>query len=254
MLHIMTNTKGGAGKSNTAVTLACALAATDKAFKIIELDDNNNSLKYSNSNILNGENSKSLKLKNKGEAISDMLFDLMRDENIEYIIDIGGGNDTFEIIDAIKSIDMQKTYYIPLLKIKKFMQNAEDTFKYIDDLKNTIFVLNQYSKMEDLKEDFLYFFGDEKMGVKKVSKYFKNDNFIAIPYSNYIQIAEDEEMTLFDLASISTDLPEAEARKIFFEKAEDDRAEFFKMMTRYWNSQKAVKVLDEIVGNFWNIK
>ena len=61
-------------------------------------------------------------------------------------------------------------------------------------------------------------------------------------------------MTLFDLASISANLPEAEARKIFFEKAGGDRVEFFKLMTRYWNSQKAVKVLDEIVENFWNIK
>jgi len=254
MLHIMTSTKGGTGKSNTAITLACILAAKNKAFKIIELDDTNNSLKYANSDFLNGENSKSLKLKNKGEAISDMLFDLMSDESIEYIIDIGGGNDTFEILDAIKSIEIEKTYYVPLLKIKKYMPNAEDTFNYIDDPDNTIFVLNQYAKLEDLKDEFLYFFGDEKKGVKKVSNYFKNNNFIAVPYSNYIQIAEDEEMTFFDLASISTDLPESEARKIFFEKAEGDRAEFFKMMTRYWNSQEAVKVLDEIVENFWNIK
>ena len=253
MLHVMTNTKGGTGKSNTAITLACILAAKEKAFKIIELDDTNNSLKYANSDFLNGENSKSLKLKNKGEAISDMLFDLMEDQNIEYIIDIGGGNDTFEILDAIKSIEVEKTYYIPLLKIKKYMQNAEDTFNYIDDPDNTIFVLNQYANLEDLKDEFLYFFGDEKKGVKKVSNYFKNNNFIAVPYSNYVQIAEDEEMTLFDLASISANLPEAEARKIFFEKAEGNRTEFFKMMTRYWNSQEAVKVLDEIVENFWNL-
>lgn len=254
MLHIIASTKGGAGKSNTAVTLACVLAKKDRVFRIIEFDDNNNSLKYSNSDILNEVNSKSLKLKKKGEAISDMLFDLMSDENIDYIIDIGGGNDTFEILDAVKGIDIDKTYYIPLLKIKKFMQNAHDTFVYINDPDNTVFVLNQYSKLNEIKNEFLYFFGSEKAGVKKVSEHFKNDNYIAVPFCNHFQIAEDDEMTIYDLASISQNLAEAEARKMFFEKAQGNRNKFHKEMTKYWNSQEAVIIFDEIVNNFWNLE
>ncbi len=254
MIHVTANTKGGTGKSNTAITLACVLAAKGKEFRIVELDNNNNSLKNTNSDILNEKNSKSLKLKNKEEAISDMLFDLMDDEKMDYIIDIGGGNDTFEIIDAVKSLDLPKTYYIPILKIKKFMQNAEDTFKYIDDPENTVFVLNQYSNLSELKNEFIYFFGSKKAGVKKVSDYFKDENFIAVPYSNYFQIAEDDEMTLYDLAAISMNLSEADARKMFFEKSNGDRELFHKMRTQYVNSQEAVEVLEEISQNFWNIQ
>jgi len=253
MLHVDCSTKGGVGKSTLAVLTGCVLAQKGKKFKIIELDDNNDSYKYSKSDIFNEENIKTLKLKKKDEALSDMLFDLMSDANMDYIIDIGGGNDTFEVLDAIKSMEIEKTYYIPLTRIKKYMKNSEDTFKYIDDPQNTLFVLNQYSSLENLKDEFLYFFGNKKSGVKTASDFFIDSNFIAIPFTNFIQIAEDDEMSIYDLASISQTLGEDEARKLFFEKAAGDRSKFHKFMTQYWNSQKAAKALDEITQNFWNL-
>ena len=218
MIHIITSTKGGVGKSTISVLVGCVFAQKNKKFKIIELDDNNNSLKYAKSDILNSQNIETLRLKNKDEALSNMLFDVMSDTDMDYIIDIGGGNDTFEVLDAIKSMELDKTYYIPTTRIKKYLQNSEDTFNYINDKDNTIFVLNQYANIENLKNEFLYFFGNKKAGIKPASNLFVDSNFIAIPFTNYIQIAEDDEMSIFDLAAISQTLSEDEARKLFLKK------------------------------------
>ena len=171
MLNVITSNKGGVGKTTVATSLCCIYYNQNKKFKIIELDNNNSSLKYKSSDIFKEKNSKSLKLKKKSEAIADMLFDLMEDETIEYIIDIGGGNDTYEVLDAIKSLDIEKTYYVPTTKIKKYLANAHHTFEYIDDPKNTMFVLNQYNDLAEIRNEFRYFFGNEKMGIKEMISY-----------------------------------------------------------------------------------
>jgi len=254
MIHVVTNTKGGAGKSAVAVLLGCVLAQKGKNFKIVELDDNNDSLVFENSEIFTQDNIKSLKLKDKEQALSDMLFDLMSDDSMDYIVDIGGGNDTFEVLDALKSTNLEKTYYIPTTRIKKYLKNAVDTFEYIKDEENTIFALNQYTNLENIKDEFLYFFGSKKMGVNPVDEKLLNSKYIPVPFSNYIQIAEDDEMSLFDLASISMQMQEDDARKIFFEEANGSREHFHQMMVRYWNSQKAAQDLLEISQNFNNIQ
>jgi len=253
MLHVITSSKGGVGKTTVATSLCCIFYNQNKKFKIIELDNNNSSLKYQSSDIFIEENSKSLKLKKKGEAISGMLFDLMSDETIEYIIDIGGGDDTFEILDAIKSLDIEKTYYIPTTKIKKYLSNAHDTFEYIHDPENTMFVLNQYNDLAEIRNEFKYFFGNKKMGIKAVSENFSDDKFLGIPFSDYFQIAEDDEMSILDLALISQNITEKENRSKAFEDAKGDRKKFENLLTQYWNSQEAFKVFEEIEQNFWSL-
>jgi MinD-like ATPase involved in chromosome partitioning or flagellar assembly len=253
MIHIFTNTKGGVGKSNTAATLASVLVEKGKKIKQIEFDNNNNSLKYKNSKVFNAQNSKTVMLKQKDKEIADILFDAMSEPDIEYIVDIGGGDDTFAILDALKNVKIAKTYYIPTLKIKKYLENAAKTFEYINDPKNTIFVLNQYSDLSNIKKEFTYFFGAKAKGIKPASPIFKDAKFIAVPYTDSFQIAEDEEMAILDFAEMAV-IDEEVARKKFFEEAAGDRERFEMMYTKYTNALDAERIFEEIKENFWNVK
>jgi len=253
MIHIIGNGKGGVGKSLTSTTLACVLISRGAEIKIIEIDNTQNSLQYSNSDVLNADNIQSIQVNQKDEAIADVLFTVMSNPNIHYIIDAGGGDDTFHVLDTLKKIDLPKTYYIPTLKIKKYLQNAVDTYEYINDEANTIFVLNQYQELSKIKDEFKYFFGSPKKGIKSVSPIFGKSKFIALPWSDSFQIAEDDEMTIYDFSSIARDLDEKEAREMFFKQAEGSREKFEKLMIQYWNAIEANNDFQEIIGNFWNL-
>jgi len=253
MIHIIANSKGGVGKSLTSIALACVLIAQQKKIKIIEIDNNQNSMKYKNSDVLNSENIQSITTDKKDTAVADILFDVMSDPEIHYVVDAGGGNDTYQVLDALKDIELKKTFYIPTLKIKKYLQNAVDTYTYINQPDNTIFVLNQYQNLQKIKDEFIYFFGNSKKGIKPVSPIFKDSKFIAIPWSDSFQIAEDDEMTIYDFSSIARDMGEKEARELFFKQATGDRDKFEKSMIQYWNAIDANKDFSSIVENFWNL-
>ena len=253
MIHIVANTKGGVGKSLTSITLACVLISKGKKIKIVEIDDNNNSLEYKNSDVLNLENIQSVETEKKDGAIADILFDVMSDPDIHYIIDTGGGNDTYKVLDALINIELPKTFYIPALKIKKYLKNAVDTYNYINQPDNTIFVLNQYQNLQKIKDEFIYFFGNSKKGIKPVSSIFNDSKFIAIPWSDSFQIAEDDEMTIYDFSTIARDMSEKEARELFFKQADGSRDKFERSMIQYWNAIDANKDFSEIIENFWNL-
>lgn len=246
MIYIIVNTKGGVGKSLTSINLSCLLHAQNRNFKVVELDNNNNSIVFNNSDFLTQDRAVSLKLDKKDRAISDMLFDVMSDGSLDYIVDVGGGDDTLKILDALKSVQIEKTYIIPTLKIKKYLKNALDTYEYINDPQNTFFALNQYIKLQNVKAEFKYFFGDKDMGIKPVSTLFKSAKVIYIPYSDLFQVAEDDEQTILDLANISRDVTEAEARATSFQLAAGDRDKFATLITQYQNSQEAQLLFAEL--------
>jgi len=246
MIYIICSTKGGVGKSLTSINLACLLYSQGKNFKIVELDNSNKSIIFNNSDFLTQERAISLKLDKKDTAISDMLFDVMCDDSLDYIIDLGGGDDTTRVLDLLKPIQLNKTYIIPTLKIKKYLQNAIDTFEYINDPLNTAFILNQYQDITKIKQEFKYFFGDKEMGIKPVSPIFKNTKTLYMPYSDLFQIAEDDEQTILDLASVSHGVSESQAREMAFRLADGNREKFGVLLTQYNNSLEAQKLFEEI--------
>lgn len=251
-IWIIANTKGGVGKSLTSIVVACLLHAQGKKFKIIEIDDNNDSLGFKKSEFIKSENAVSFKLNKKDEALSDMFFDLMAEDDMNYIIDIGGGNDT-QIVELLKSTNIPKKYIIPTSRIKKYIKNADDTFEMIDDPENTIFLLNQYSDIENIEEEFIYFFGNEKFGIEKESKNFNKENYLTLPLSNSFQFAEDQDMSILDLASVSANMTQDQAMEIFYKKAKGDRQKYHRMLVQYWQSEEASKTFKEIEKNFKKI-
>lgn len=249
MIFIITNSKGGVGKTNTGVTIGCLLHAAGRQFKLIEIDNNNSSLLFKNSKVLTKDNTKSLKIDQKDEAVTDMLFDLMSEPDMDYIVDIGGGDDTYPIVEKLKQVNRSKTWIIPTTKIKKYLQNAVATFEEIDDKENIVFCLNMYSDFSKITKEFMYFFGDSKIGIKPYSPIFAKARTMCIPFSHHFEIAADDEQTIFDLASISLETTQQEAETEFYNAAGGDREKFHKMMMMYWRSQEAAQVFAEIEQN-----
>ncbi len=70
------STKGGVGKSTTATNMGTCLFYRGRNFRIVELDDHNNSMLFENSKILGGDRTISLKLDQKVKAIGSMIFNL----------------------------------------------------------------------------------------------------------------------------------------------------------------------------------
>jgi hypothetical protein len=247
-IYIIANSKGGVGKTNTAITIACLLHAAGRNFKLIELDNNNSSLLFKNSKVMTKDNIKSLKIDKKDEAVADMLFDLMS-EDMDYIIDIGGGDDTSQIVEKLKQVNRPKTWIIPTTKIKKYLANAVATFEEIDDPDSVVFCLNMYSDFSKIQKEFMWFFGDSKLGIKPFSPIFAKARTIGIPFSHHFEIAADDEQTLYDLAAISRETTQEEAETEFFAASGGNREQFHKMMMMYWRSQEAAQVFAEIEQN-----
>jgi MinD-like ATPase involved in chromosome partitioning or flagellar assembly len=246
--YVTVNKKGGVGKTTTSVALASALYFNEKNFRLIEIDNDVNSILYSNSSFINSQNSKSIKTNDKGEIVADIMFDTASEEDLNYIIDIGAGDNVNQVIDSFKSMTLDKTWLIPVTSDKKYLINGVTTYKLIDDPENTYFVLNKVHDIKKIKEEFLYLFGSEKMGIEPVDKIFKKAKFLLLPDSNFYQVAEDDEMTLLDLAEISITKTQDEIRREFFEIAKGDREVFHNLWMSYEKSVEAEKVW-KIINN-----
>jgi len=247
VIYVTANTKGGVGKSTTAINLACQLHYLGRDFKIVEIDNSNSSMIFSNSQILKNRGM-TIKTDEKAKAIGGIFFNLAKNPNMDYIVDIGGGDDFKQIIESLKELELQKRYLIPVTSDKKYLKNAENTFKVIDDPENTFFVLNRcYS--DDFKQEFMYFFGNKKLGVKPVSVIFESAKYITVPFSNFYQIAEDNEETLLDLALVSMKKNEMEITKEFMEISGDDEGQFIALWEHYERSKEVAKVFMRIYQN-----
>ena len=248
MVYIIANTKGGVGKTTAAINLATLLAFRDRKFKVVELDNSNDSMVFSNSEILNRDTAVTLRLNEKVQAIGSMMFNLAKNKDMDFVLDLGGGDDSKVMIESLKEIDIQKTWLIPTTSDKKYLKNTADTFKLIGEQKNTIFVLNK-ANSDDYETEFMYFFGSKKFGVKAVDECFLDARYFVIPSSPFFQIAEDDEQTLLDLALLSIEKNEQEITTEFLEIAGDDETTFIKLWEKYERSKEAAKLFLKIQKN-----
>lgn len=248
--YIIGNDKGGVGKTTVATNLGAALFYRGRNFKILELDNNNNSMVFGNSQILGGDKTISLKMDEKVKAIGSMIFNLAKTKDMDYIIDIGGGDDFHSALDSLKELKLNKKWIIPTTSDKKYLKNAANTFNAIDDAENTYFVLNKVYNIDDVENEFMYFFGNKKYGVKPVDEVFSKSKFLSIPNSQFFQIAEDDEQTLLDLALISMEKDEEEITQDFMSIAQDDENKFINLWENYERSKEAAKIFMKIEKNF----
>ena len=161
------NTKGGVGKS-TISTMVLPLVCNCKIVNVYELDDNNKTMFSKSEHV----QFKTLDVNYANSVISEIDFtNLTQSEASVYnIIDIGGGNDTKTVLEAIKKSDFSGlTYVIPMNDDIEQVTNMFDTIKIIKetDVEAKIYViLNRVERMdeESIRAQFINVFGSENMG------------------------------------------------------------------------------------------
>ena len=248
-IHVLLNTKGGVGKSTLSWhVLPAMFTKLGKSFKIFEIDNNNITNVFHRSTVIK-ENTQTVKTTDKNIA-AEIIFETMT-SNDELIIDAGGGDDALRVIDIIKSIGQAKiNWFIPLNRNLAQLKNALNTYEQIQDPQNTYFILNGYTSLEQVKEEFLFYFGNTNMNIEGVRQSLNIEQEFMIPFSNYFEIAEMQNLTIADLAKISQELTKEEAKSLFFEKFQDDKPAFFRAWCDYKNSEDAAQVLEQIFTDF----
>lgn len=232
--------KGGCGKTNTSWhVMPAVLQNQGQEFKIFEIDDNNSSYYFVNSNLITPDKCQTVRTNDKNIVAQIVVDTIAGDQKI--IIDGGGGNDSRKAIELIKSVgdDVRKLWLIPFDRNTDNFKSAVETAELIADPQNTVFILNGYSGD---KSEFDWFYS------KKI------ENYIEVPYSDLFHFAQEQKLTLHDLAQISQSIPKSEIKQILKDKFTKDgildQNKFIAKFNEYLKSEKAAELLNEVFFNF----
>lgn len=245
-INLLVNTKGGCGKSTISLILCQLLAYRGIEFKYIEIDNSNDTTQ----SLINSEVFKdrtiSIKTSSAQEELFKATFEAIKENKI-VVIDVGGGTDTNELISLIKEqfshLENEINFILPFENSHKQMGNLINTYSLIGQPENIYLIKNKVIKYTDKKDPYIFFEGDEKLGIKSIRKELKQKNKVfEVCFSEQNQIAEITKESMLDVATLALQYSSSEAHNLFMQK--DDMQEYLKGMTRYANSKKS---LDEIL-------
>jgi hypothetical protein len=251
-LIVIPSTKGGDGKS-TLSTLA-PLIFKSHNFNILEFDNNNNSLlSYSQSESLKGRVN-NLKVVKADDTLDDVISEIAMQDDNKYIIDCGGGDDSVSLLKllSIQPFQHKILYLVPITRGTD-LKNLKDTYDLIDNKNNVVFVLNGYSSIEEIKNEFFFYFGDIKYDIRGFIDSVVNKTPILIPFSRFFSITKTFQMSLFDLSQLSKvyNSQQAAADDFMKKSGGDLRSERYRTLwKKYKISLRASEVIDEIKDNF----
>jgi len=203
-IYIVANTKGGTGKTTTALHILPTIAYLNgyKNINYYQLDDNNKI----------DIDSKSISIKNytikyTENVIDSVELDIELDNDVINIIDIGGGNDTKTVLNYLKNsseIEPNKvTFFIPINTNLSQQKNLKDTIALIQDSYNTpkiILILNEVNDIDNYKSEFINIFGDEIYAIASITEEIEEScsKVIKIKRDNLFQVMEYKNKTLLD--------------------------------------------------------
>uniref|UniRef100_UPI0040474472 hypothetical protein n=1 Tax=Aliarcobacter sp. TaxID=2321116 RepID=UPI0040474472 len=214
-----------------------------KNVRLIEIDDNNNS------NIFDDVNFEMVSVTTKeGDTVfEDALFAQMA-EGVHIVLDAGGGNDAKSVISMLhekNEID-NFIFIIPIGNSRAQIHNAKDTFELINSPSNCIFVLNQVHDIEDLKNEFLFFFGNSELNIEPAFD-IKKIRYAAIKYSPVFELAAMRGKTISQLSEMAKKLEGMDIKSLFFEQSKGDKELFKSLYSQYKQSVMAKKYLEELM-------
>ncbi|MBL1242802.1 MAG: hypothetical protein COA39_000120 [Sulfurimonas sp.] len=210
--------------------------------KIIEIDDNNNSNVFLETDF----KAVSVTTKEGKDAFRKAIFEQMVDESNQIIIDAGGGNDSILVLETLEKEGSADNflYIIPVTNSLSQAKNAIDTYNLIGKPEQTLFVLNQVHTSAE--EEFLFWFGNAALGIPSVAeKLDHSPNYVTLRRSPIFEIAASNGYTIDQLASIAREIDSQDVNKLFFEESNGDIDVWTKMKHQYEQSQMADEYLLE---------
>lgn len=222
--------------------------------KLIEIDDNNNS------NIFEDVSFEmvSVTTREGDEVLEDALFEQMADD-VKICLDAGGGNDCRTVLKTLKNKNEIDNFYyvIPIGNSRAQIQNAKDTYDLIDCPDNCVFILNQVHDLEDIKKEFLFFFGNEKLNIESAFD-LEKVKYLTIPYSPVFELAAMHGKTVSQLAEMARKLDGIDIKSLFYEESNGDKTEFKRLYSQHKQSKMAEDYLDDLLPKlekeFENVK
>ena len=257
MLHTITNTKGGVGKSLFACHILCSEAArVGKDFDIYELDAKNVSTTvFSNSKILDGRG-KSLDVNNATNAIGEAIFQSIAEDK-EIIIDIGGGTDTDIVMEELLQSGEAIRYYVPIQSRAAQIENIRQTFDLIEHAGGKPNLVINFSMGWDKETSgAIDIFGDSALGIAPDKEILKRcESIYFIPQSIYFAHAERENELIGDFI-INGSISAEDAKRKLMEWVKNESIEtgesamnlFAKRWTQWQEIRKAYEFYQRIAS------
>ena len=193
---IVVNTKGGAGKSTTAMqTISTYFLAKAQEVELLELDNQNQDAKiFSKSKIKSRQINVDANAKDLNQTIRDLF--LGEDKNNK-VMDIGGNATTSNFLQSLKSTHMYNMvdlFIIPMSGGSQDLKNAKDTLQMIlvmNSNANVLFALSRVRNPKRVQFQYGDFLQDEKL---------KKYPYIILPESDCIDLSRKLKKTVYELA------------------------------------------------------
>jgi len=202
-----------------------------KKVKLLEIDDeNNDSITFSKSEILDSNLISTQKIKD--------IDEIFYNNDQEYIIDVGGNKTATIFLNEVKKIGIFENivWFIPLTSGEQDNQNAYETYleiKKIDQNAKVVFVLSNV-KTNDIEWEFLNFFGNDYLETSlSICKKIENVDYIEVPNDPIISNCRYFNKTVYDLSRSTTDF-----RKLAFEVEEVEKRRKYILFNRIQNEAK----------------
>jgi len=246
-VFVIANTKGGVGKTTIATHV---LPAVFPGCEILEIDDNNQSNIFQDSMSI--KNFESIKLDECKDKLEEITFKLLDDTEEVLIIDCGGGNDTKEIISQIKELALDDyakvTFIIPIMNSFMQAKNAEDMTRLLKG-KEIIFAFNGVTDFSTIKDDWIFWFGNENLGVESYHEKLNKPRTITIPASPLFELAAINRMTISDFAKPAIGISIPDFSKTLFKKYGDNKKQYLKELREFRRHKAAKDFLDKFLEN-----
>ncbi|MDX9813627.1 MAG: hypothetical protein RBS91_03055 [Sulfurimonadaceae bacterium] len=239
---VLISTKGGVGKTTIGWHLM-PYFLKDREFELIEIDNNNKTVKtFSSSSLLENRMS-SFDISAGTEKLEEVVINNMMDDTKINVIDSGGGDGSKAVLNMIEKLKMtdETLFVIPFMPDYAQIENLIDTYKLVHNYQFIVLVNNINLKDDD---DMLFVNGDADLEIPDFRKMFKN-KFYIVPKSKYFSIAAAKyKETLYDFAKIAFEMEQKTAINLVKEQTNGNRDAMLAILRKYKEADNAKDYLE----------
>ncbi|MCD6257969.1 MAG: hypothetical protein J7J31_00035 [Helicobacteraceae bacterium] len=253
-IKVVLNGKGGVGKTHISSLLAQIAAYRGLDFMYVEIDSTNKTADfYKNSEVFKGRIETILPGQAR-EKLYEVVYTAKKQGKL-CIVDVGGGTDSASMIDRInESFAHMKNdidFIIPFENNPMYMSVLKETYEELDSPENIYLVKNKVInfKQKSLKDEYIFFEGNKKRGVKSFRKELDplNKVFEVFNSPENVGISLLHNECILDTAQTAIQYTREEADSIAMEEELD---EYMELMVRYENAALCLEEIQKASDEF----